>query len=72
MGRKAITVIIGLPWYRTWWAYLAYLSVFIDIIWIFSWYRSRQLKKENILLEEKVIQRTNRTRAIIAGKIEPQ
>ena len=28
-------------------------------LWLFTWYRSRRLKAENLLLEEKVIERTN-------------
>jgi ligand-binding sensor domain-containing protein/anti-sigma regulatory factor (Ser/Thr protein kinase) len=54
-GEKAITVIINPPWFQTWWAYLVYVSGFIMFIWIFSWYRSRRLKAENLLLEKKVL-----------------
>ena len=46
------------PWWRTWWAYLSYATSFIAMIWMFTWYRSRQLKGENIYLEEKVNKRT--------------
>jgi signal transduction histidine kinase len=35
-----------------------YASVFVIIIWVFTWYRSRRLKAENLLLEKKVIERT--------------
>jgi len=55
---KTITVIINPPWYKTWWAYIMYASVFVIIIWVFTWYRSRRLKAENLLLEKKVIERT--------------
>jgi len=47
------------PWWKTWWAYLLYILVFIAIVWKFVQYRSRWLKKENVRLEEMVIQRTN-------------
>jgi len=47
------------PWYRTWWAYLFYTILFIGSIWGFIHYRSRSLKREKRLLEEKVTQRTN-------------
>jgi signal transduction histidine kinase len=46
------------PWWRTWWAYLAYATSFSMMIWMTTWYRSRQLKAENIRLEEKVNKRT--------------
>jgi signal transduction histidine kinase len=47
------------PWYRTWWAYLFYAILFIGSIWGFIHYRSRSLRREKRLLEEKVTQRTN-------------
>jgi ligand-binding sensor domain-containing protein/anti-sigma regulatory factor (Ser/Thr protein kinase) len=46
------------PWWQTWWAYMIYVLCFVFIIWTFTWYRSRRLKAENLLLEEKVIKRT--------------
>ena len=46
------------PWWQTWWAYLSYAVSFSVMIWMFTWYRSRQLKAENIRLEEKVNKRT--------------
>jgi len=58
-AEKAITVIINPPWYKTWWAYVIYVCSFVVVVWMFTWYRSRRLKAENILLEEKVIQRTH-------------
>jgi signal transduction histidine kinase len=57
-GEKAIIVIIEQAWYKTWWAYLLYVLALGLIIWLFTWYRSRQLKAKNLLLEEKVMQRT--------------
>lgn len=47
------------PWWKNWWAYLVYILGFAFIIWLFTWYRSRRLKVENLLLEEKVTTRTN-------------
>jgi signal transduction histidine kinase len=47
------------PWYRAWWAYLLYAILFAGSIWGFIQYRSRSLRREKRLLEEKVIQRTN-------------
>lgn len=46
------------PWYATWWAYLIYAFLIgIAITAIVKW-RSRQLKIENRLLEERVNERT--------------
>jgi ligand-binding sensor domain-containing protein/signal transduction histidine kinase len=46
------------PWWQTWWAYLSYALSFVVTIWMFTWFRSRQLKAENIRLEENVNKRT--------------
>ena len=46
------------PWYRTWWAYALYALLFIAPIWSFIYYRSKQLRRENRILEEKVSHRT--------------
>ena len=59
---KNITIIISPPWWRTWWAYTIFALVFIVVVWGFIQYRSRRLKKENLMLEEKVLQRTNELR----------
>lgn len=69
-AEKNITVIIDPPWYQTWWAYMVYISGFIVIIWLFTWYRSRLLKAENLLLEEKVIKRTNELEQSLSEKYE--
>ena len=46
------------PWWNTWWAYILYAAVFSLVVWVTVQYRSRQLKKENLLLEKKVEHRT--------------
>ncbi|MBS1607469.1 MAG: hypothetical protein JSS70_01535, partial [Bacteroidetes bacterium] len=46
------------PWWNTWWAYLLYLATFSLLVWAIVQYRSRQLKQENLHLEEMVTQRT--------------
>ncbi|MEO7049057.1 MAG: two-component regulator propeller domain-containing protein [Ferruginibacter sp.] len=46
------------PWWKTWWAYLLFAIVFLSIAWLIAQYRSRWLKKENRILEEKVSHRT--------------
>ncbi|MBC6365418.1 two-component sensor histidine kinase [Algoriphagus sp. AK58] len=46
------------PWYATWWAYILYaLLIGAAITGIVKW-RSRKLKAENLLLEERVNERT--------------
>ncbi|HSU27233.1 MAG TPA: two-component regulator propeller domain-containing protein, partial [Chitinophagaceae bacterium] len=47
------------PWWKTWWAYLIYILLLVLGIGTYIRYRSRQLHRENVLLEEKVKQRTN-------------
>jgi len=46
------------PWWKTWWAYALYVLTITGIIWGFIHYRSKQLLKENRVLEEKVESRT--------------
>jgi signal transduction histidine kinase/ligand-binding sensor domain-containing protein len=46
------------PWQRTWWAYMLYVLCIAGIIWIIVAFRSRVLKRENRMLEEKVNNRT--------------
>ncbi len=53
------------PWWNTWWAWLLYAVSFFSIVWIIVQYRSRLLKKENRILEEKVSHRTEQLRKSI-------
>jgi signal transduction histidine kinase len=46
------------PWYGTWWAITLFAWLFIGLIWVVFYYRSRQLRKENRILEHKVSIRT--------------
>jgi signal transduction histidine kinase len=46
------------PWYKTWWAYVLYVLLGIALLRGYIVYRSRKLKRENKLLEEKVQLRT--------------
>jgi signal transduction histidine kinase len=46
------------PWWRTWWAYSMYILGFSALVWAFAQYRSRKLKRENVLLEQKIELRT--------------
>lgn len=41
---KLLTIIILPPFYRTWWAYICYLTCIIGLIYVFIQYRSRQIR----------------------------
>jgi signal transduction histidine kinase/ligand-binding sensor domain-containing protein len=58
-SEKNIDIIISPPWWKTWWAYSVFGIAFLATIWAFMAYRSRKLRSENRILEEKVTQRTN-------------
>lgn len=49
---------INPPWYNTWWAYLLYIAGGILILRMYLELRSRKLKRENRILEDKVKHRT--------------
>ncbi|MGB3946780.1 MAG: two-component regulator propeller domain-containing protein [Bacteroidia bacterium] len=46
------------PWYRTWWMYSLYLLTIITTVVYYIRWREKTLKQENIVLENKVQQRT--------------
>ncbi|MGN6539552.1 MAG: two-component regulator propeller domain-containing protein [Ginsengibacter sp.] len=47
------------PWYKSWWAYLIFALLIMGLLRAYIVFRSRRLKKENRVLEEKVALRTN-------------
>jgi len=49
---------ISPPWYQTWWAYTLYILLGLGLLRMYIVYRSRKLKSENKILEEKVKDRT--------------
>ena len=55
---KILTINISPPWWQTWWARIIFVLLFAFVIWKFIQYRSRNLKKRNADLEEKVTHRT--------------
>jgi signal transduction histidine kinase len=57
-AEKIIIIRINPPWWETWWAYTLYSLLFIVAVWTFIKWRTRALKKEKIILEEKVAKRT--------------
>ena len=54
----SIDLLIHPPWWKTWWAYLLYILAFAFAIWAYLGYRSKALRHENRILEEKVTHRT--------------
>jgi signal transduction histidine kinase/ligand-binding sensor domain-containing protein len=58
VDEKSILVIISPPWWKTWWAYTLLVLFLVGLVSAFISYRSRVLRKENRLLEEKVRMRT--------------
>ena len=58
-GESNYSFIIIPPWWLTWWAYTLYSLVFLISLWSFIKWRQSALKKEKVLLEEKVIMRTH-------------
>jgi signal transduction histidine kinase/ligand-binding sensor domain-containing protein len=54
----SLVITILSPWWKTWWAYLLYALLIIVLIWSYIHYRSKALRRENIVLEEKINHRT--------------
>ncbi len=50
---------INPPWWSTWWAYTLWGLLFISVIVSIINFRSKQLLRENSMLEERVAQRTH-------------
>ncbi len=46
------------PWWQTWWAYTLYILMGALAVWTFTAYRSRNLRRANLNLEDKVERRT--------------
>ncbi|MBW7840489.1 MAG: hypothetical protein H3C36_12805 [Chitinophagaceae bacterium] len=61
-SEKDIAIIISPPWWTRWWAILIFVAAFAGIIWATVHFRSRQLRRANKLLEEKVTHRTEQLR----------
>jgi len=55
---ESITVIITPPWWETWWFRILSVISMIAVVYAIVQQHSRNLKKQNIILEEKVMQRT--------------
>jgi len=46
------------PWWRTWWMYTVYVVLAVSVIGGYIRWREKSLKRENIILEQKVALRT--------------
>lgn len=55
----SVSFTITPPWWKTWWAYVIYALAFFGIVTSYIRVRSRALKRQNQILEEKVVNRTN-------------
>ena len=55
---KTLFIEISPPWWKTWWAYGLFALLAGSLIWAFTQFRSRSLRQRNLLLEEKVVDRT--------------
>ncbi len=55
---KTLSIIVSPPWWKTWWAYCLYALVIVGSIWSYIQYRSKALRRENLVLEQKVEHRT--------------
>lgn len=47
------------PWWRTWWAYCSYIILLISAVYAMVRFRTLAIKKENLILEQKVAVRTH-------------
>ncbi|GAB3942189.1 hypothetical protein GCM10028805_06420 [Spirosoma harenae] len=54
----SLQVTIRSPWWQTWWAYILYALIVAGLLRAYISYRSRTLRRENQLLEERIAQRT--------------
>jgi len=65
IAEKSITITITPPWWKTWWAYCLYALIIAGSIWAFISYRSKALRRENLVLETKVEHRTKQLKESI-------
>ncbi len=56
---KDINIIITPPWWSTWWAYCIFVLLGAGLLRSYIVFRSRKLKRENKILEERVARRTD-------------
>ena len=56
--KSSFSFLVRSPWWKTWWAYLLYALLIGSIIGAYIHYRSKALRRENLVLEDKVNHRT--------------
>jgi len=54
------------PWWQTWWAYTIFIALFLGLGLVILHYRSRWLKNENKILEDRVNERTSELKKTIS------
>lgn len=57
-AEKTLSFSINPPFYKTWYAYLLYVLAGAGLVWLFIRFREASLKREQVILEEKVRVRT--------------
>jgi ligand-binding sensor domain-containing protein len=58
-AEKKLVITISSPFWQTWWFRILAIVTAAALLYGFIKYRSRQLKARNILLEKKIVERTN-------------
>jgi signal transduction histidine kinase/ligand-binding sensor domain-containing protein len=66
------SIIIHSPWWKSWWIYLLYAFLFGGLLYGYIQLRSRSLKKQNQVLEDKVQLRTQQLQQSIKNLKETQ
>lgn len=69
---KSIAITITPPWWKTWWAYCLYVLLAGGLIWSYIQIRSRALRREKLVLEQKVEHRTKQLKESIESLKETQ
>jgi signal transduction histidine kinase/ligand-binding sensor domain-containing protein len=57
-AERIVNIRVNPPWWQTWWAYASYAVFLILGVWGYIRWRTKTLKEEKIVLEEKVTKRT--------------
>jgi len=61
-SERDIEVTVSPPWWTSWWAIAIFILLSVVIVWAIVYFRSRELKRKNRLLDEKVNHRTEQLR----------
>ena len=55
----SLQIVIHPPWWKTIWAYIFYIVTLIVIIWSYIRFKSKAIRKQNVMLEKQVKIRTS-------------